>query len=45
MPHFEDLFLAGGITLLLVTVRRLNSLGDALGGLFSGMRNKDSKQP
>ena len=44
MPHFEDFFVAGGITLLLLTVTRLNTLGDALGALFSSGKSNDSKQ-
>jgi len=40
--HFEDFFLAGGITLILVTITRLNSMGDALGSLFSRTSSKSS---
>jgi len=41
MPHFEDFFLAGGITLILLTITKLNTLGDALGSLFSIGQSKD----
>jgi len=40
MPHFEDFFHAGGITLILITITRLNRMGDALGSLFSGGSSK-----
>jgi Flp pilus assembly pilin Flp len=41
MPHFEDFFLAGAITLILITITKLNTLGDALGSLFSSRQSKD----
>lgn len=41
MPHFEDFFLAGAITLILITITKLNTLGDALGSLFSSGQSKD----
>lgn len=40
MPHFEDFFLAAGITLLLITITRLNTLGDALGSIFGSSQSK-----
>jgi len=43
MPHFEDFFLAGGITLILITITRLNSMGDALGSLFSRGKTDNAK--
>lgn len=42
MPHFEDFFLAGAITLILITITRLNRMGDALGSLFSSSQPKDN---
>ena len=41
MPHFEDFFVAGGITLILLTITRLNTMGDALGSLFKVGESKD----
>ncbi len=44
MPHFEDLFVAGGITFLLITITRLNSIGDAIGSLFGGKQPGENNE-